>query len=82
MRSKNIGTVEQKKGTRLARWNKSNLNAEQKYRDRGSVEQKIETRLARRNKSNLNAEQKYKDQEKRKKASAKEQIEYKCGTKI
>jgi hypothetical protein len=39
------------------RRNKSNLNAEQKYRDHGT---KKGTRLTQRNKSNLNAEQKYK----------------------
>jgi hypothetical protein len=42
----------------LARRNKLNIKAEQKYRDRGT---KKGTRLARRNKLNLNMEQKYRD---------------------
>jgi hypothetical protein len=54
---------------------------EQKYREqinskRGTIKER--TRLVQRNKSNLNVEQNYRDHgtKKRKKANAKEQIEY------
>jgi hypothetical protein len=50
--------MEQKKGTRLARRNKSNLNVKQKYRYRRT---KKGTKLVRRNKLNLNEEQKYRN---------------------
>jgi hypothetical protein len=78
--TKICGSWNKKIGTRLARRNELNLNTEQKYRDRVA---KKGTRLARRNELNLNTEQKYRDRGgKRNKASTKEQIEFKRGTKI